>query len=423
MQIEKQIISIISILFLFSLININGVIANDRIENNREWSVICYLAGDNFLDWFMKENMKELIKTGSSDRVNVIVFLDTTDNDTKIFEVNKGGVVRIPSRIVNYSWSKSELNTGDPLTLINFASWAVREYPAKRYFFILGGYGEGWTGLMHDMNNGQGEVDILTLGELKFALDNITKSIKEVNGKEKIDVLGLDACYMGMLEVMYQIKDYADYLISSQNEEALDGWPYDKLLESLIDDPDMDSSQLTSNVVDTYIDSVKGSPAKMSNVLTLSVVNLGLMEEVVREMDNLSLLLLQLQKENPRKITFVERVTNRFLISAHIANRYVPYSILYDLNDFVENLKIGSTNNKTVSDITERLLGLLSKVIIKERHQALKGKYNLGIGGISLYFAGMDTESYRENDFSVDTHWDEFITERASIKQSPSIKN
>ncbi|MEE9260655.1 MAG: clostripain-related cysteine peptidase [Candidatus Scalindua sediminis] len=423
MQNKRQMFVVVLIMLLLPFAGISKTIAKDDGEKDSEWTVLCYLAGDNFLDWFMKENMKELIRTGSSNRVNVVAFLDTTDDDTKIFEVNKDDLVRIPTRIVNYSWSNSELNTGDPLTLINFASWAVKKYPAKKYFLILGGYGEGWTGLMHDMNNGQGNIDILSLEELEYALGDITKSIKDVNSKGKIDVLGLDACYMGMLEVMYQVKDYADYLVTSENEEALDGWPYDKLLEHIMDNPEMDGLQLASNIVDIYIDSVKGTPSKMSNVLTLSVVNLGLIEEVVKEVDTLSLLLLRLQKEKPRKVMFVERVTNRFLISAHIANRYVPYTVLFDLNDFLEYLKVGLVNNKEVSDLTQRLLELLSKVITKERHQALKGKYDLGIGGISLYFAGMDTQSYRNNAFSIDTHWDEYITERASAGQNLNRKN
>ncbi len=103
----------------------------------REWTVICYLAGDNFLDWFMKENIKELIKAGSSNNVSVLALLDTTDNDTKVFEFNKGDLVRIPSRIVNYSWAESEFNTGESQTFIDYSSWAVREYPGKNILLFL----------------------------------------------------------------------------------------------------------------------------------------------------------------------------------------------------------------------------------------------------------------------------------------------
>ena len=409
------------IIIFLSVLNLTFILfGNVNAESNKkeefkEWTVICYLAGDNFLDWFMKENMKELIKAGSSDNVNVIAFLDTTDDETKIFEVNKDDLVRVPTRIVNYSWAESELNTGDPETFINYASWAVREYPAKKYFVILGGYGEGWIGLMHDMNNGQGETDILSLNELEYGLKAISKEIYAVNGNEKIDVLGLDACYMGMLEVMYQVKDYADYLVSSENEEALDGWPYDKLIETIINNPEMDSSLFSTSIVDTYLDSVKGNPSEMSNVLTLSVVNLELIGEVVKEIDILSSLLLELKSENAKKLMLAERITNKFHINAHIAGKYVPYCVLLDLSDFVRSLRVGMAKNRQVSALTHRLSNLLSEAITKERHQSLKGEFDLGIGGVSLYFAGMDTNAYRDNSFSVDTHWDEYITASRDI--------
>ena len=413
-------ISVFNFIFiLFSNVNAES----HKKEKFREWTVICYLAGDNFLDWFMKENMKELIKAGSNSRVNVIAFLDTTDNETKVFEVNKDDLIRVPTRIVNYSWAEGELNTGDPGTFIDYASWAVSEYPAKKYSVILEGYGEGWTGLMHDMNNGQEDIDVLSLKELEYALKSISKEIYNINGKEKIDVLGIDACYMGMLEAMYQVKDYADYLVSSENEEALDGWPYDKLIETIINNPEMDSSLFSTSIVDTYLDSVKGSPSKMSNVLTLSVVNLELIGEMVKEADALSLLLINIKRMNPRKIIFAESITNKFLISAHIAGKYVPYTVLLDLDDFVTNLRVVMVKNKQVSALAQRISSLLSVAITKERHQSLKGKYDLGIGGVSLYFAGMDIKGYSNNNFSVDTHWDEYISETTSIGQKVFKKN
>jgi hypothetical protein len=214
---------------------------------------------------------------------------------------------------------------------------------------------------------------------------------------------------------MYQVKDYADYLVSSENEEALDGWPYDKLIETIINNPEMDGLQLSSSIVDTYLDSVKGTPSEMSNVLTLSVVNLELIGEVVKEIDILSSLLLELKRENAKKLMLVERITNKFHINAHIAGKYVPYCVLLDLNDFVRCLRVGMAKNKQVSALTQRLSSLLSEAVTKERHQSLKGEYDLGIGGVSLYFAGMDTNAYRDNSFSVDTHWDEYITASRDI--------
>ncbi len=111
----------------------------------------------------------------------------------------------------------------------------------------------------------------------------------------------------------------------------------------------------------------------------------------------------------------VERITNKFHINAHIAGKYVPYCVLLDLNDFVRSLRVGMAKNRQVSALTHRLSKLLSEAITKERHQSLKGEYDLGIGGVSLYFAGMDTNAYKDNSFSVDTHWDEYITASRDI--------
>ena len=88
------IIVFLSVLNLTFILFGNVNAESNKKEGFKEWTVICYLAGDNFLDWFMKENMKELIKVGSSDNVNVIAFLDTTDDETKIFEVNKDEIGR-----------------------------------------------------------------------------------------------------------------------------------------------------------------------------------------------------------------------------------------------------------------------------------------------------------------------------------------
>lgn len=35
-------------------------------------------------------------------------------------------------------------DTGDPAVLIDFLSWGIRRYPARRYFVVIWNHGEGW---------------------------------------------------------------------------------------------------------------------------------------------------------------------------------------------------------------------------------------------------------------------------------------
>ena len=49
---------------------------------------------------------------------------------------------------------------------------------------------------------------------LSYALSQI----KDVLG-QKIDLVGMDACLMAMVEVAYEIKDYVNILVASQETE------------------------------------------------------------------------------------------------------------------------------------------------------------------------------------------------------------
>lgn len=114
---------------------------------------------------------------------------------------------------------------GDPNVLVNFTNWGITNYEADHYYLILWSHGDGWeTGEDNSQNN-----DLRTY-ELKYALSKI----KEANNGLKLDIVGFDACRMGLLEVDYQLVDYADIAIGSEKDVEWDGLPYDMVLERLV---------------------------------------------------------------------------------------------------------------------------------------------------------------------------------------------
>ena len=68
----------------------------------------------------------------------------------------------------------------------------------------------------------------------------------------KIDVVGFDACLMSMAEIMYQVRQCADYSVGSQQTEPGDGWPYDTVLRALAARPTMTPAELAGTIVDKY---------------------------------------------------------------------------------------------------------------------------------------------------------------------------
>jgi Clostripain family len=106
-------------------------------------------------------------------------------------------------------WSMGELNMGDPQTLVDFVTWAMRNYPADRYYLALDDHGAGVAGLAWDESNldQDKKTDKLTNLELHSALKRITN-----NGAQKLDLLAYEACLMGLFENAYDVRRFADML-------------------------------------------------------------------------------------------------------------------------------------------------------------------------------------------------------------------
>jgi hypothetical protein len=71
------------------------------------------------------------------------------------------------------------------------------------------------------------------------------------DGAWKIDVLHFDACLMSMIEVAYQVKGYAHYMIASQNLTA-SFYPYDRYASKIIRNPNIEPRQFAQEIAETY---------------------------------------------------------------------------------------------------------------------------------------------------------------------------
>ena len=237
-------------------------------SGGRIWTVMVYIASDNNMGDVAAYNINQMESVGSSSNLAILVQWDTgkgckryyiqRDNDPKI--INSPVVQSMPDQ-----------NTGDPDVLTNFLKWAVANYPAKHYCLILWNHGSGWKPLVRriqpraicfdDSSN-----DALNTDELRIALEK---------AGVKIDLFGMDACLMQMVEVATEVKDWAGYVCASQEDEPWDGWDYATFLASLQANPTMDASQLGKAIVDAYINYYKDSnlQATLSLVSTSSLTD------------------------------------------------------------------------------------------------------------------------------------------------------
>ncbi|MFP4383646.1 MAG: clostripain-related cysteine peptidase [Spirochaetia bacterium] len=249
-----------------------------------KWTFLIYLDGDNNLEAAGLEDMNELEGTDlTGTGINVIVLLDrvpgysTADGDwtdTRLFRVeyDPQGIdtvirsTRLASSELGLSASGSddELDMGNPETLINFIDFGQSEYPADNYFLVLWNHGGGWRdtfGSLPDSGDApSGKISGISApppsravcwDETSSNTCLYTAEVGDAVSGKGIDVIGFDACLMGMIEVAYELRNDCAYMIGSQELEPGDGWEYNLLLEKFTAG-DMTAPDLLSAVVEAY---------------------------------------------------------------------------------------------------------------------------------------------------------------------------
>ena len=74
-MVNKKII--VLLVYSFFMTNIQS------IQQKKEWTVLVYIAADNDLDIFADRNIKQMTKVGSSEYINIILCVNTSEKKYK----------------------------------------------------------------------------------------------------------------------------------------------------------------------------------------------------------------------------------------------------------------------------------------------------------------------------------------------------
>jgi hypothetical protein len=223
----------------------------------------------------------QLGKIGSSDRVHVVVQIDTSILGAKRFFVNIGG--QSPTLVQDLTLPTVQ-NTGSIEAFIDFVNFVKANHSAKHYLVVLNGHGHGVQDFPGDESKPFFEVtteivasvnaaadltigaattsssvvaeilpdnnppDALTSRELKDAFDQAS----QILGKQ-IDIVGFDACLMSMIEIAMQIKESATLMVGSEQAIPTKGWPYPQIVNKLISNPDLEPTKLAEVIVSEFV--------------------------------------------------------------------------------------------------------------------------------------------------------------------------
>jgi hypothetical protein len=200
---------------------------------------------------------------------------DCTNSNTRYYEISAG----YRTLLVDCG----ELNMGSPATLSDFIIWAKTNNPAAtNYALVLTDHGGGWRGTCIDNVDASGAGDWMTMADLTTAL-SVAKSGTGVT----FSMLGFDSCLMADTEVAYQVKNYANVMVASeQTERVFDtgtelppydpgsgGWPWTAIITDLSNQITADGAGLATIVCNDFKIFYEGNP--FENVhWTISAVKL-----------------------------------------------------------------------------------------------------------------------------------------------------
>ena len=378
------------------------------ISNLPEWTVMVYLDADNNLESAGIDDINEMEMVGSSTNVNIVIQVDriphsvlAANNEGSADDISNGDWTNTRRYYITQDFDPytinsdlksdlGELNMGNPSTLIDFATWAVTEYPAEKYLLVIWNHGGGFRSpasttkdIAWDDTSGG---DKITMSELEYALSAIS-----IQMGKNVDIVGMDACLMAMTEVAYQIKDYADILVTSEESEPNDGWPYDTILGQLVSYPTMTPNQLATNIVDSYIFSYT-----ISDDVTQSAIDLSYMDTLATQLSAMALAIMS--------DTLTPSVN--YINASNSSQYYGDYDFI-DLYDFCNEV-LAYSNSVFVKSIALSIQQTLSSAVLRW------GYYGYGVDksrGLSIYFPYISYDSYYNNtNFAQDTWWNEMLS-------------
>lgn len=226
-----------------------------------EWTIMCFNGTDNELALFNVTQLKALKEAGFQKDVEVLAYFDSNENGvpTRLFNMNSklkghrfptkigdgadpwvrnfvldeirlGRLGRKPGRctkkLADALKKSNEMNVSESLE--NFLGYCVENHPAKHYLLFCMGHGQIVANdtFLFDENPRSG----VTLERLGQIMRDFTNKIRRHG---VFELMCLHSCSMSAIEVAYELKGTARYMIASEGYSYVGAWPYRQLLKKI----------------------------------------------------------------------------------------------------------------------------------------------------------------------------------------------
>ncbi|MDR1225874.1 MAG: hypothetical protein LBK47_03125 [Prevotellaceae bacterium] len=185
-------------------------------------TVLVYMAADNNLYANAEEDINEMLAAGVPGNCNLIVYLDTKNSYPQLLKIQNGKSTEVKK------YERQNSASGEVLHTV--IQDATSMFPAQDYGLILWSHGTGWLppGIFDSLKSRKILRSFGKDGNHEIGLIELAASIPA-----SFEFIIFDACLMGSIEVLYQLRNKANTIIASPTETLVAGFPYDKIVPLL----------------------------------------------------------------------------------------------------------------------------------------------------------------------------------------------
>ncbi|AIY85838.1 MULTISPECIES: clostripain-related cysteine peptidase [unclassified Thermotoga] len=349
-----------------------------------EWLFVVWMCGDNNLWGYGDQDLEEMENTNKS--VSVVVFYDGGGTSDGILVLDDDGNWKAIMGITGV-----DFNSGSYEDLEYWLKYVFENFSSTYRALIMWDHGSAWIydsiyASSKAISFDETSESAIAVRDLRVALENV---INSVPGGQTLDILGFDACLMGSLEVIYELRNTAQYIVASSFNEPADGWDYSFLGKIAPDSTPLDVSKM---IVDSYRE-YYSSYDTYQNGLSLAVYDTSQVEKFVHDLDSFTYDL----KANLNEVNSIYSD----VVKSYVVGYYNKKTVLVDLGDLIDKLR---TKLSTVPDPSSFVVYSYGK----KGDQELSAPVSIFMPeNLAIYQTYED--DYMTLSFPSDTWWDEFL--------------
>lgn len=337
--------------------NNEGLSPEPSIYSQR--TVIAYMVADNNLYDNALEDLNEMKAGWNPAFGRLVVYVDYPNYAPKpnphLMLIGRDKTNKGSSTIVK---EYAEQNSASADVLRQVILDCTELYPSESYGLVLWSHGTGW--LPPNALNAQAGLFSSQAAALEH--QRLVKTYAADNGQEmgitdlasalpfKFDFILFDACFMGGVEVAYELRDKADYLIASAAEILVTGFPYETAVPTFYE---MDADY--SNTAQVYFNHYNSLTVPYRSA-TIAVIKTAELEDLAQA----------------TKSIFARSDTNMSSLNRGSLQMYDSYTrtLFFDFEDFVQALAQNENLNEFETQLNKT-------VIFKANTNNFLGKYDI----------------------------------------------